>query len=198
VRYPDASEVEYAYDPNGNLETISPVGGTEITHGYDDADQMQTVDTVDQFDYDNNGNRISRDTDTYSWDWSNRLTEAEVGGTTVAFDYLGDNTRQDKTVDSSTTTEYLWDRASGLAMLLGDGTTSVVHSGAGATEVDDATDDRLFDLTDGLGSVRAQSDDTGAVIGTADYDVWGAEQTNTTSSLFSWTGEQNDDETGLT
>ena len=83
-------------------------------------------------------------------------------------------------------------------MLLGDGTTSVVHSGAGATEVDDATDDRLFDLTDGLGSVRAQSDDTGAVTGAADYDVWGAELTSTTSSLFSWTGEQNDDETGLT
>jgi len=28
--------------------------------------------------------------------------------------------------------------------------------------------------------------------------VWGAEQTNTTSSLFGWTGAQTDDETGLT
>ena len=83
-------------------------------------------------------------------------------------------------------------------MLLGDETTSVVHSGAGATEVDDATDDRLFDLTDGLGSTRAQAGDTGDVTGAADYDVWGAEQTNTTSSLFGWTGEQTDDETGLT
>ncbi len=198
VRYPDASEVAYGYDPNGNLTIISPVGGSTITYGYDDADQLQTIDTVDHFEYDSNGNRISRDTDTYTWDWSNRLTQAEVGGTTVEFDYLGDNTRAVKTVDTPSTTEYLWDRASGLPLLLGDGTTSVVHAGGGATEVDDATDDRLFALTDGLGSVRAQSDDAGTVTGAADYDVWGAEIASTTSSLFSWTGEQNDDETGLT
>ena len=72
------------------------------------------------------------------------------------------------------------------------------ESASGATEVDDANNGRYLDLTDGLGSVRAQSDDTGAVTGTADYDVWGGTITSTTSSLFSWTGAQNDDETGLT
>jgi len=67
-----------------------------------------------------------------------------------------------------------------------------------ALDIKDAIDDRLWDLPHGLGSVRAQAGDTGAVTGTADYDVWGTELSSTTSGLFSWTGEQSDDETGLT
>ncbi len=75
------------------------------------------------------------------------------------------------------------------------GNAIVILFPIGSPEVDAATDDRL---TGGNGSIRAQSDDLGEISGTADYDVRGTELGSTTGSLFSWTGEQNDDETGLT
>lgn len=198
VRYPDASEAAFAYDANGNLASITPAGGTAIAYGYDAADQLQEVDSVDLFDYDANGNRISHGADAFTWDWANRLTAADVQGTTSAFTYLGDNTRAAKTIDGTTTTAFLWDRLGGLPLLLDDGTTSAVHASGGVlSEVDNATDDHAWSLLDGLGSVRARSDDLGVTLDTADWDAWG-EARNAPEGLFGWTGEQSDPETGLT
>jgi RHS repeat-associated protein len=54
-------------------------------------------------------------------------------------------------------------------------------------------------LTDGLGSTMALTNDTGAVVNTYDYDVFGAERASTGSQAndFTFAGEQVDGSTGL-
>jgi RHS repeat-associated protein len=94
------------------------------------------------------------------------------------------------------TTDYLWDRASGLPHLLAEGTTRAARAGGSLAEVDDATGDHARDLQDALGSVRAQTDDTATVTGTADWDAWGNASAGG-AGLFGWDGEQSDPENGL-
>jgi RHS repeat-associated protein len=68
-----------------------------------------------------------------------------------------------------------------------------------AAEVDDATDEAVSPLADGLGSVRARADEAGAVVGTADWDAWGnLRAASGGSGEFGWAGAQRDGETGLT
>jgi RHS repeat-associated protein len=53
-------------------------------------------------------------------------------------------------------------------------------------------------LGDALGSVRGSSDGDGALIGSPDYEVFGGVRgTSTTGSIFGFTGEQMDAETGF-
>jgi RHS repeat-associated protein len=54
-------------------------------------------------------------------------------------------------------------------------------------------------LTDALGSLRAVNDDTGTVIGAADWDAWGnAVSASGAQSGVEWAGELRDPATGLT
>jgi RHS repeat-associated protein len=81
-------------------------------------------------------------------------------------------------------------------MLVSDGTSGYVHLGRQPNETITGTD-VSFDLTDALGSVRAVTDASGAVIGAASYDVFGATRDATgTLGTFGFTGEQ-EDPTGL-
>lgn len=55
-----------------------------------------------------------------------------------------------------------------------------------------------YPLQDALGSVRARTDASGAVIGTATWDVWGnTRAASGTQSGFGWTGELRDPTTNL-
>jgi RHS repeat-associated protein len=72
-----------------------------------------------------------------------------------------------------------------------------MHLGGVLAEVDNTTSNRSWAMLDGLRSVRARGDDTGATTDTADWDAWG-EATTGPAGLFGWTGEQADPETGLT
>jgi RHS repeat-associated protein len=54
-------------------------------------------------------------------------------------------------------------------------------------------------LDDALGSIRGVTDSTGVLTATADYNVFGAIRASTgTQSIFAFTGEQRDPETGFT
>jgi RHS repeat-associated protein len=77
--------------------------------------------------------------------------------------------------------------------------TDDADAGGLMAEVDDATDGVLSSLLDGLGSVRARADETGAAVGTADWDAWGNLRASSgVGGVFGWTGQQRDAETGLT
>jgi RHS repeat-associated protein len=189
--------VQYAYDANGNRVSVDD-GTTTTSYEYDEADQLTDLGGL-TLTYDPNGNRITAGSDTFAYDWANRLTEAAVGGTTASFAYLADGTRQSKT-SGATTTDYLYDREAGLPQVVDDGTTSRFDGPGGAiAEVDDATGDAVSPLADGLGSVRARADEAGAAVGTADWDAWGNLRASSgVSGEFGWAGEQRDPETGLT
>jgi RHS repeat-associated protein len=62
----------------------------------------------------------------------------------------------------------------------------------------DAAGTPTYLLTDALGSVRGAADTAGTLVGRADYDAFGAVRgPSTTGSVFGFTGEQTDPETGL-
>jgi RHS repeat-associated protein len=135
--------------------------------------------------------------DSFTWDYANRMTGATVGGTATTYAYAGDGVRASKTVGGNTTS-YVWDRESGLPVAVDDGTNRYMHADGLIAEIDGANAAR-YHLGDALGSVRGMADGAGALVATASYDVYGAVRATTgTESVFGYTGEQRDAETGFT
>jgi RHS repeat-associated protein len=197
--YGPGASTFYTYDQNGNRATMT-TGSLTATYTYDDADELTAITGAQAhtYSYDANGNRTGVDADTFAYDWANQLTSATVGTATVAYTYDGGGIRTSAD-DGSTTTPYLWDRASGLPLLVDDGTTSAVYGGGEIADVDNSSGDTTYALADALGSTRARVDDTGAVVGTSDWDVFGNERASTgADGPFGWTGQQQDAGTGLT
>jgi RHS repeat-associated protein len=193
VTYPGGTTESYTYDAHGN-RTSKTAGGQTTSYTYDDADQLVSEGSV-TYTYDAAGNLTGRGSDSFTWDWRNRLSSATVGGTTTSYAYDGDEVRVRKT-QGMTTTGYLWDRESGLPLLVDDGTTGYVHADGVLEQVSGGTPRYL--LGDALGSVRGSSDGDGALTGSADYEVFGGVRgTSTTGSVFGFTGEQMDAETGF-
>jgi RHS repeat-associated protein len=199
--YIDDGTVAYAYDADGNR--LSVTSGSQVTtYAYDDADQLTSLSgaTTLSFDYDLNGNRVAAGADTFAYDWQDRLTEATVDGTTVAYTYTGDDLRASRQVSGDSPTPYLWDRLAGLPEIVDDGTTAYVQlDDPGLLEEVDASNADGYPLPDALGSTRLRTDDLGSVVGTTDYDVFGNERAASgTQGTLGWDGELRDADTGIT
>jgi RHS repeat-associated protein len=137
------------------------------------------------------------------------MTSSTVNSATTDYEYDGDGVRVAKE-----TTDYLYDRAqtgarpgeSGLPMLVDDGTNAYPHAQTGGRPPEggviasiDGSDDALYLLDDALGSVRGVTDEAGELDGSADYNVFGEVRTSSgVSTLFRYTGELSDAETGFT
>ena len=206
--YPGGGTALYQYDLNGNRTQVT--SGSAVTdYFYDDADQLlelrdnATSDLITEFAYDANGNRTAATsgavTNTYTYDWRNRLSSATVDGTSVSYEYAGDDLRTERSVAGGATETLLWDRQAGLPELVDDGTQVFLQFGDGELAEIGSSGDAVYPLADALGSNRATTDETGAVTGTADYDVWGNARASTGAQAgMGWTGELRDDATGLT
>jgi len=95
-------------------------------------------------------------------------------------------------------TTYLSDRECCLPQMVDDGTNAYLHAGGVVAQIDGAGVP-TYELEDGLGSVRGLTDSDGTLAGMADYDVFGeARGMSGASSVFGFTGEQFDSETGFT
>ena len=206
--YTGGGSASFTYDANGNRETVTS-GGETVTYGYNALGELNAISSTDPgfstlaIDYDSNGNRIqvsdgATTTRAYTYDWSNRLTEADVDGVDTDYTYLGDDTRA-TTTTSAGTTDYTVDRAGGLPQVVDDGTSAYLHDVTGnSVGIDDTSGDATYPLSDALGSVRATVDGSGAAIGSADYDAWGNLRTSdTTGYAFGWTGQQYDESSDL-
>jgi RHS repeat-associated protein len=194
VTYANSDTAAYTYDANGNRLTQAVNGATVATYTYDDADQL-TSDGTTSYAYDNAGNLTAAGSDSYSWDGQNRLSSATVSGTTETYAYDGDDVRISATTGGTTTTN-VWDRASGLPLLLDDGTDAYLHAGGLQEQVDGSNADS-YPLADSLGSVRGMTDGTGTLTATADYGAFGDVRSSTgAGSSFGYAGEQSDSVTG--
>lgn len=191
VTYPDTSSDTYTYDSVGNRLTKDSDDYT-----YDAADQLADLEGV-SYDYDENGNQIERDTDTFEYDHENRLVESVIDSVTSTSIYNGDGLRMSHTV-GVTTTNYTWDVARSLPVVLQDGENTYVY-GLDLISATDSEDDQTYFLYDGLGSVADVTDENGDVVASYSYDVFGAIRSQTGSSGYHWlfTGEQEDSETQL-
>jgi RHS repeat-associated protein len=192
VTYPGGPTDTYSYDQLGNRLTKNATAYT-----YDNADGMLTAGGVG-YTYDLNGNQLTRGADTFTWDHENRLTQAIVGGVTSSSVYYGSGVRRSHTVAGVTTT-YTYDVASSLPLVLQDGTSTLVY-GLDLIASTDASGNQIYFSYDGLGSTTDLTNGAGAVTDTYSYDVFGAvrARTGSSSSVWKFTGEQEDGAAGDT
>lgn len=186
VTYPGPQTDGYTYDALGNRLTKN---GT--TYTYDAADQMLTAGGIN-YGYDNNGNQTSRGSDTFTYNHDNLLTSSVVSDVTSSSVYNGDGLRVSHTI-AGQTTNYTWDIATQLPVLLQDNDNTYVY-GIGLISATDNSGTQTYYLADGLGSVTDIRDAFGNTVASYSYDVFGAIRSQTGSSgnnrLF--TGEQRD------
>ena len=205
VSYPSGApaSVSYTYDLMGNRLTKVEDGVT-TTYTYDEADRLLSTTTgwnTTTYTWDDNGNLLTKGGETFTWDQADRLVGWTDGADTVSYTYNGDGVRVAKTING-TATAYLQDTAVGLPVVLQEttGGTSVAYVyGNDLIHSLESGGTPSFYHTDGLGSTRLLTDDTGSITDQYSYAAFGATRTHTGSSAneFTFTGEQVDVETGL-
>ncbi|MFN8636067.1 MAG: RHS repeat-associated core domain-containing protein [Chloroflexota bacterium] len=192
-----AGSTSYTYDPVGNRLSRTR-GSTSLTYSYDRADRISSAGAT-SYTVDAAGNMTVRGTDCLGYDQANRLKTLDTGCNSSAdasYAYDGDGKRSSKTVGSTTTT-YVYDVNRGLPVLLEDGTRRYVWGLGLAYEVESGN--ALVYHVDGLGSVRALTDSTKAVVQTYESDEFGVPIASSggSSQPFGFTGEQRDLESSL-
>ena len=189
VTLPGGATTDYTYDAAGNRRTKT-AGGSTTTYTYDDASQMTAVNGA-SYTYDASGNRLTGGGTSYSYDSLGRLAGATVGGTATTYTLDGDGRRVASTT-GGTTTPYLWDMVGPFDELVSDGSKTYLQV-EGSLLAETSASSVAYPLADALGSVRAMTDATGAVVGTASYDAFGARTSQTgASSIFGFAGEMQD------
>ena len=146
------------------------------------------------YTWDDNGNLTDRGSDSFSWDYEDRMVSATVNSVTTSFAYRGDGLRDSRTTGMTTTT-FTWDIASGLPVVLDDGNQYVYGAGLAAMK---QSGNWYYYLADGLGSTMAIVDASDNSQKTYQFDVYG-EVTVGSGSLsneFDFAGQQTD-ATGL-
>jgi RHS repeat-associated protein len=180
---PNGSDVEtiWTYDPVGNRLTEETYQGT-TAYDYDDADRLTSVDPPGSgpitYTYDDNGNQTAAGSDTFAWDYADRLVSATVNSATETYTYAGDGVRLSADRGSGDETHFLVDRNFGLPQVAIeiDSTDAVVRSYAyGLEPVSQVTpaDGTLYLHADGLGSVIAATDPTGDPLAWSAYQPFG-------------------------
>ena len=134
---------------------------------------------------------------------------------TYQYRYAPDGLRATKTAPDGTVTRFSWDRSRSIPLLLAetidapgsanDKTIRYVYGPDGRVVADVTTPAAGAEVTrwyhhDQLGTTRALTDNTGAILATYAYTPYGepAGQTGTATTPIAWAGEYRDAETGLT
>jgi RHS repeat-associated protein len=203
------------------LEQLKTLNGT-ATFAYDAADDLtrlrgtaQAFDAASQitsstpdggaataYGYDARGNRTSATppgaaATAYGYDQESRLVNFNAGAATYAYD--GNGLRSSKTA-GGTTTAFTWDPSGGLPLVVKAATTAYVYGPGGLPLEQVAADGTTqWFFHDQLGSTRALTDSTGAVVATRAYDPYGKviASTGTASTPFGFAGEWTDAESGF-
>jgi RHS repeat-associated protein len=187
--------ITYTYDAKGQRLSKSLSGTstreTPFTATYDAANRMSSITLTGTnqsytLNYDDNGNLTSK-TDTanatnitnYSWDSRNRLIGITAPGTTASFKYDVLGRRIEKTVNSNTV-NYIYDGDQAIAEVTAGAVSAAILTGPNIDEVlarYAGSGNRTY-LTDALGSVIAQANDTQAVENYYSYTPYGETQSS--------------------
>ncbi len=210
VTYADGEVVDYQYDATGNRTVMDSSKSGSSRYTYNGLGQLTQLDGPKEsftFQYDANGNLtervkssgwFSRETTKFTWDNENRLTAVDDGKTKTTFGYDGDGRRLVKNANGQKT-DYIQHGALLPQVLLEITGGQTTRSLPGQPRVGEAgLQGERFYLEDGLGSVVGETDTSGKLIGTGEYDVFGAPRgSSSLLASFSFTGEKTDPETGL-
>ncbi|MCK4502891.1 MAG: RHS repeat-associated core domain-containing protein, partial [Desulfuromonadales bacterium] len=158
-----------------------------------------------QYQYDANGNRISRSspegTTTYTWDYENHLigvTTPEGISSNYTYDPFG--RRISKTVNGSTT-NYSYDSEDILFETVDGSIGNIYIHGPGIDEPLALLGKKgaTYYHADGLGSIVAMTDDKQKIVQAYEYDSYGNQHDskNSIKQPYTYTGREHDRETGL-
>jgi RHS repeat-associated protein len=130
-----------------------------------------------------------------AYDQANRLI---AYGTSATYPYNGDGLRMSKTV-SGTTSQFLWDVAARVPLLLKDGSTSYVYGPGGLPleQINGST--ALWLHHDQLGSTRLVTDNSGTSQATYAFDAYGnlTASTGTITNPLRFAAQYQDNESNL-
>jgi RHS repeat-associated protein len=200
----------YGYDPLNNRLTKTD-GTNTVYYIYDDANQLKemrqnspTGTLLASLLYDDNGNMYRKTEGTtvtdITYDALNRLTAvSKTGMASQSYTYDDQGRRLSKTVNSATT-NYLYNGPDILAEYMNWTNAAAQYTHGPNTDdpiIRSTTSSTQYFHQDGLGSVVAVSDRTGATTGTQRFDAWGNKlASNGTIPQYGYTGRE-PDETGL-
>ncbi|SEN83297.1 RHS repeat-associated core domain-containing protein, partial [Lihuaxuella thermophila] len=191
VAEPNSNQTDYTYDKNGN-----------VTHTYDDADQLTAVNGTN-YTYDANGNLISDGNRTYVYDAENRLTALKnsSGATIASFTYRADGMRKTMTTSSGTIT-FHYDEDNNVTYET-DGSNNIVarytyNSNNQPVSMTRGGKTYYYQLN-GHGDVVGLTDANGALVATYEYDAYGnlVNETGTVENPYRYAGYRYDKVTGL-
>ncbi|GGC06677.1 RHS repeat-associated core domain-containing protein [Dyadobacter sediminis] len=166
---------QYTYDALGNRAT-SKEGAVEKTYSVNHVNQYTAI-TTNNINappaYDKNGNLISDGTNTYAYDFENRLISIQAGRAKVTYKYDALGRRVSRT-QSGTETRYYYDLDNLIQEVTGNNVKSYVYG----EEIDHilyakAGDSEYFYETDDLNSVQSVTDASGALLEYYTYDPFG-------------------------
>jgi RHS repeat-associated protein len=197
-RLQDAANLRYSYDAAGNRTSVTEfdLGGTPSVL---ENRSYNAADRTTGWTYDAAGNLTSDGTRTYSYDALNRLTSVTRNGQTVDYAYNGDGVLVSRT-EGTSTTRYAQDLARGLDQVLQtsqNGTTNATYVYGLERLATIAGSTRSWQVSDALGSVREQLDDTGTTLASTRFDAWGQVESGSAPQPFGFTGELHDPMTEL-
>lgn len=174
----------FSFDAASNIATRT---GPAATNSYDVANR-QTSDGTRSFVWDGADRLVTRGADTFTYDALSRLTSATVGGSTRNYAYDGDGLLTARPEGA-----VLWDSSVAPAALLGSASDRVVY-GLGPLYIARADGSTLTLALDGLGSVRAELSDAGAVARSLRYAAYGtlAASSGGSPTLLGYAGEFGD------
>ena len=203
----NVSIMEYEYDANSN-RTKMIKDGVVTAYTYNELNQITKAGDIN-YTWDNAGNLVSQSTDTgvlvasYTYDSHNRMISANVSNVsgniveTYTYDYLGNRTSKNS---NGVTTKYTTDLSTGYSQVLKAETGSkTVYYTRGFELISRREGSTAsYYVYDGGLSVRALTDETGAVTDTLVFDAFGnaTEKTGTTENPYGFQGEEQD-ATGL-
>ena len=189
----------YNYDANGNRTSKNSNTDFE-TYAYDDADKLLSVTRVTHastnYTYDACGRPTNIGTKILTWDYEDRLTSLNGGGTTAStYGYNGVGTRVSKSNSNGSRT-YKRNGVGVTAPVLSDGVSTMVP---GISEKPTGVGTNTI-LTDRLGSMKGMAN-AGNVTETAEFDAFGKVVAHTLPSatqkgFASGFGYQEDGESG--
>ncbi len=196
-----------------SLSQIRTDNGVPVTDSYDyaaDSNRLLQIDDGSQtqnLTYDAVGNPISRGEDSYTYSVRNRLVAVHRQGALLAdYTHNGQGQRVIKTVhdaQGATTTYFVYD-PQGNIIAEADGTGQITReyvyaNGERLALIDTATSAVYYYHNDHLGTPRALTDETGAVVWRGDYTPFGkvTETLALVEQPFRFPGQYADQETGL-
>ncbi len=177
---------DFGYDPVGNRlsqQRTSETGSVEtVASSYDSRDRLLASGAT-SYGWNAAGNLVARGGDSFGWDAEDRLIEAVLGdGTVVRYGYDDDGVRVrtetfDPTTGATSVVDHLVDTTGFLSQVVaetdGDGQLLAHYvRGDDLLAVIRPTGTRFYHA-DGLGSIRALTDEAGQVTDRYDFEAFG-------------------------